>query len=113
MTTYRKWDIILVPFPFTDLSNTKKRPALIISPNDYNSEKDFVIVFITSRMIDTEKWGNYIIKEWSKAGLPKPSMIKMKFATIDKMMTIKKLGSLQQIDRKLLSEIITEFFNRE
>lgn len=46
---YEKWEIILVPFPFTDLSTTKKRPALIISPNDSDGRSDAVIALITSK----------------------------------------------------------------
>jgi len=47
---YEKWDIILVPFPFTDLTISKKRPALIVSPNVYNEKLDVVIAFITSKL---------------------------------------------------------------
>jgi len=45
ITTYNKWDIILVPFPFTDLKAVWKRPALIISPDEYNEKLDVVISF--------------------------------------------------------------------
>ena len=48
--TYKKWDIILVPFPFTDLKAVRKRPALIISPDEYNEKLDVVIAFITSKL---------------------------------------------------------------
>jgi len=37
MTPCRKWDIIIVPFPFTDLTTVKKRPALVVSPDNYNN----------------------------------------------------------------------------
>ena len=47
---YNRWDIILVPFPFTDLTTYKKRPALIISPEEYNTGQDLIIAFITSNL---------------------------------------------------------------
>lgn len=50
MITYKKWDIILVPFPFTDLKTVKKRPALVISPEEYNVGPDLIIMFITSNL---------------------------------------------------------------
>ncbi len=44
-------DIILVPFPFTDQSNSKKRPAVILSTARYNAERpDFIIMAITSQV---------------------------------------------------------------
>ena len=44
-------DVVLVPFPFTDQSGTKKRPAVVISSHDYNaSRRDIVIVAITSQV---------------------------------------------------------------
>lgn len=93
--TYRKWEIILVPFPFSDLKRTKKRPALIISPDEYNANSDVVIAFITSKIDREYILGDYRIQEWQKANLPKPSMLRMKFATIDKFVIVKKLVSRQ------------------
>jgi len=109
-TTYNKWEIILVPFPFTNLKSTKRRPALIISPDEYNEKIDVVIAFITSK-IDTEyRLGDYQIREWKKAKLPKPSKIRMKFATLDKSMIVKKIGKLSIKDISEFKKILTHFF---
>jgi mRNA interferase MazF len=62
MIHYKQWDIVLVPFPFTDLSTTKKRPGLIISPNEYNKSNDIIIAFITSNLLSESKYGDFIIK---------------------------------------------------
>lgn len=44
-------DVVLVPFPFTDQSGTKKRPAVIISSSGYNAgRRDLVIMAITSQV---------------------------------------------------------------
>lgn len=111
MIPYKKWDIILVPFPFTDLSTIKKRPALIISPDSYNDGLDFVIAFITSKIDAKERLGDYQIKYWQKANLPKPSMLRMKFATIDKRIIVKKLGSLTPKDIALYQKELIDFFS--
>jgi len=107
---YKKSDIILVPFPFTDLTSTKRRPALIISPDEYNTGADVVIAFVTSKMDLKYRTGDYKIEKWGKSNLPKPSMIRMKFATIDKSIIIKKLGKLQNTDSKLFNKLLVEFF---
>ena len=41
-------DVVLVPFPFTDQSGTKKRPAVIVSSHGYNASRcDIVVMAIT------------------------------------------------------------------
>ncbi|MCD6115838.1 type II toxin-antitoxin system PemK/MazF family toxin [bacterium] len=105
----KKWEIVLVPFPFTNLTTTKKRPALIISPDEYNEYMDVIIVFITSKMDVKYRMGDYRIKEWEKSNLPKPSMIRMKFATIDKSIIVKKIGRLHEKDVREFAEILKNF----
>ena len=112
MTHYNKWDIILVPFPFTNLKTTKKRPALIISPEEYNNKFDVVIAFITSKLDLEYRIGDYKIEDWTNANLPKPSMVRMKFATIDKSIIVKKLGRLAEKDQYNLKEILIDFFSK-
>ena len=47
-------DIVLIIYPFTNLSSTKVRPALVISSSEFNDlNKEAVCVFITSRYYDT------------------------------------------------------------
>lgn len=108
---YNKWDIILVPFPFTNLTATKRRPALIVFPNKYNEGVDVVIAFITSKLDLDRKIGDYKIQNWSQANLPKPSMIRMKFSTIDKKIIVKKLGVLDQKDVEQFRDSLITFFS--
>jgi len=84
MTTYRFGDIILVPFPFTDQTTTKKRPAVVVSSEEYNSGRpDLIIMAITSRLHQVNKLGEKLVADWQKAGLIKPSVFKPILATID------------------------------
>lgn len=107
---YNKWEIILVPFPFTNLKTTKKRPALIISPDEYNKKYDIIIAFITSKLDTEYRLGDYKIKEWERSNLPKPSMIRMKFATIDKSIVVKKIGKLGEKDIHQFKKALIDFF---
>lgn len=51
MTPFEFADIILVPFPFTDQSTTKKRPAVVISSKAYNTKRpDLIIMAMTSQI---------------------------------------------------------------
>ena len=109
---YKKWDIVLVPFPFTDLSSIKKRPGLIVSPDEYNTNQDLVIAFVTSKLNTRQRMGDYKIKEWRKANLPKPSMVRMKFATIDKSIVLKILGRLDKKDSNGFGRSLIHLFEQ-
>ena len=51
MTSFKQGNVLLVPFPFTDQTSTKKRPAVIVSSSTYNRERpDIVLVAVTSQM---------------------------------------------------------------
>lgn len=43
---YRQWDIVLIKFPFTDLTNYKLRPALIVSNNEFNKFDNIMLIWI-------------------------------------------------------------------
>lgn len=98
MTPCSRWDVVLVPFPFTDLTASKKRPALVISPDAYNAGPDVVIAFITSRLNTPSRPGDCIIEEWQASGLLKPSQLRMKLATIARSIVVKKLGRLPEVE---------------
>ena len=48
--TYNQGDIVVVDFPFTDVSQTKKRPALVLSNQTINQTGDYLLVMITSQV---------------------------------------------------------------
>jgi mRNA interferase MazF len=83
MMTYNFGDILLVPFPFTNQSSIKKRPTVVISSNNYNSQKpDLIIMAITSQLNSSLNFGEMIISDFLSAGLLKPSVVKPVITTI-------------------------------
>ena len=77
MTGFEFGDIVLVPFPFTDQSAAKKRPAVVISSAAYQRERpDIIIMAVTSQVKSAQTLGEVVIKDWQDAGLLKPSVIK-------------------------------------
>lgn len=99
MTDYKRSDVILVPFPFSDQTTTKKHPAVIISSNLYNNvSSDIVIMAITSHIDKVAGIGECLIKDWQAAGLLKPFAIKPAISTIEQKLILKKLGSLSSDD---------------
>ncbi|WP_319525366.1 type II toxin-antitoxin system PemK/MazF family toxin [uncultured Desulfosarcina sp.] len=107
MTTFNFGDIVLVPFPFTNQSAIKKRPAVIISSNEYNHNRpDIVLMAVTSQMRSADFYGDQPVKQWQQAGLLKPSVIKPICTTIEKRLVLKTLGRLQKQDMTVLDETL-------
>ena len=69
-----------------------------------------MIAYVTSQLSVSPRLGDYQIHKWKQAGLPKPSMVKMKFATVTKAIIIKTIGKLEIDDQKQLEKIILAFF---
>lgn len=108
MTRFDYGDIILVPFPFTDQSTSKKRPAIVISSAAYNTERpDLIIMAVTSQIRPTKAIGEVIVTGWQSAGLLKPSVIKPVITTIEKGLVIKIMGRLQDTDRNELEKALS------
>jgi hypothetical protein len=61
-------DVVLVPFPFTSQTNSKKRPAVIVSNRTYNTAKpDVVVMPITSRLPSFFGVGEVLVGQWHTA----------------------------------------------
>lgn len=91
----RQKQIVLVPFPFTDRSGSKRRPALIISNDKFNDGSDDVIVCaITSNMSDDAYSVTIKPEDW-KDGMYSESCVKAAtIITIDTEIVIKPIGRL-------------------
>ena len=97
-----KGKIVLIPFPFTDLTSTKLRPALVL----YGGEKDVVVAFVSSRLGKTRPVDVLIDEghsEFKRTGLKLSSNVKLdKIATISKELI---LGEIGEVGPKLKKEI--------
>lgn len=109
MIGYEFGDIVLVSFPFTDQSTSKKRPAVVISSARYHRERpDYIIMAVTSRTRSSQALGEVIVQNWQKAGLLKPSVIKPVIATIERGLVLRRLGSLDAENQTILKGAISD-----
>lgn len=104
MTSFEFGDVVLVPFPFTDQSTTKKRPTVIVSSQTYNSERPDVIVMAATSQARPANNFDIPVTDWQTAGLIKASVVKPVIATVEKALVIKRLGRLSEKDRQALAE---------
>ena len=101
--------VILVPFPFTDQTASKKRPAVVVSSKSYNDARpDIIVMAITSQMRAASGSGDLQLDEWQEAGLLKPSAVKPVIATLEQSMVSKVLGALVDSDQAQLRKMISE-----
>ena len=102
-TVYNFGDVVLVPFPFTDQTGTKRRPAVVVSSAAYNgARRDLVLMAVTSQVRATTSIGEVVVAEWKKAGLLKPSVIKPVLTTVEKGLVLRTLGQLEASDQSAL-----------
>ena len=106
--SYKRGDVVLVRFPFTDLTTTKRRPALVISTDLYNqSQINLIIAAITSQT-RRSGIGDCLIQNWREAGLVKPSQVKAVIATIEQNLVLKKLGTLAPNDMEIVEQALAK-----
>lgn len=101
-----KGDIVLIPFPFTDLSGLKNRPALILA----DTETDITVSFITTQIKWQEEF-DIILEPSQENGLKRPSVLRLsKLATIDKDLVIGKLGNLSLDELSIVDKNLVKIF---
>ncbi len=106
-TGYSFGDVVLVPFPFTDQSATKRRPAVVISSGAYHrAMPDLLIMAITSQVRSVRAVGEFRVKDWAHAGLLKPSAVKAVVTTIERTLVLKRLGRFRVEDQQSLRRSI-------
>ena len=102
-------DVVLVPFPFTDQSGAKKRPAVIVSGSAYNTgRRDLVIMAITSQVQQPLGFAEALVADWQAAGLIKPSVLKPVFTTIEQGLVVRTMGKLSAGDLRALRETVAQ-----
>lgn len=112
---FKKGVIVLVPFPFTDLSANKVRPALIVSNNLF-CENNVVVVFISSKTEKNPQKTDFIIrnsdKNFTRTGLKMDSIIRInKIATLDKKIVLGELGNITKQMQKEIDERLKLLFD--
>ena len=100
----KKGDIVLIPFPFSDLSGSKLRPAVVL----FTTDKDVTINFITSQLYLLSEYDIQVLPSASN-GLKRTSLIRVgKFATVDKDLVVGRLGSIENKYEILLNKSLMQ-----
>lgn len=98
-TVFNQGGILIVPFPFSDLTSVRQRPVLVLSKKDYNEKcEDLITCGITSNLKDTIC--SVLIDDSNilEGRLPTKSRIKFdKIFTLDRSIVIKKIARINKV----------------
>jgi len=105
---YSKGDVILLPYPFTNLTTTKVRPAIVVN-SCQNKYTDIFVVPITSKTgnLDT---GEFILTDWQSIGLNVVSAVKRGCVLVETSLIKQKVGNLSENDIKELNNSLKIWF---
>ncbi|MBI3876151.1 MAG: type II toxin-antitoxin system PemK/MazF family toxin [Verrucomicrobia bacterium] len=106
-TSYNRGAVVLLPFPFSDQSSAKIRPAVVASPR-YPSD-DLLVVGVTS-VGESLRPGEFPIRSWREAGLIHPSFVKRAVASVSASLVRRQLGQLGDSDLAKLDDAIRLWF---
>jgi len=117
MTNCNQGDVILAPFPFTDLTMVKQRPALVLSADWFNTSRDdCVVAAITSQIPSKLQPDEYRLSasDLGAGGLPKPSLVRLgKLFTISRRLLRKRLGTLPKATMVVVLKQMEQVFHEQ
>ena len=106
--TFEPFDVVVVPFPFTDREAERRRPALIVSSPDFNeTHAQSILAMITSA---GGEWPSDVaLLDWSEAGLSVPCKVRLKLFTLDDALILRKAGALSERDAEAVRSSLARF----
>ena len=106
MPSSSKNDIILVRYPFSDLSGSKVRPAIVVSAS--HSSHDIFIVPLTSKTVPLLA-GEFLLADWKAGGLNVATAVKRGLYTVHQSLIVKTVGRLSPRDTPQLQRSLREW----
>ena len=102
--TFSPSDILVVPFPFVDSPQSKKRPVVVLSNREFNAVNEHYVAAMITTASHSNWLGDTPIKDLNEAGLKHPSFIRLKLFTLDARMVLKKIGTLSEKDKRAFEQ---------
>ena len=106
---FEPFDVVVVPFPFTEKLVTKKRPALVVSSASFNDQHDHLILAMITTARRTRWVSDVELSDWENANLAVPCKVRFKLFTLDSQLILRRLGNLSEADRVSVQTAIKYF----
>lgn len=108
MNDHRPGDVLLVEVPFTDLSQSKKRPAVVL----LSRQRDHLVAFLTSRL-DQVGSDDYVLTASTENGLAVNSAVLVtKLFTLHDSLIVRRLGQLSRSDHRAMIQRLVALLER-
>jgi mRNA interferase MazF len=101
MPSYLRNEVLLVHYPFTDLTQTKVRPAVVVQAP--HPSPDLILVPLTSQ-VTTLRVGEFVLADWAATGLHVPTAVKRGVYTIHPRLVVQRLRLLSSNDSQQLEQ---------
>jgi mRNA interferase MazF len=106
---FQSWDVVLVPFPYTERNYTKVRPALVISTDTLSTKAGKYFLAMITSATHARTYGDVLISDLKLAGLPAESIVRpSKIATFEEASFVRRVGTLAVKDRKAVTTQLRE-----
>jgi mRNA interferase MazF len=110
-TSFDSGDVILVRFPFTDLSGAKQRPAVVLSTAAYSARYgDLIFIPLTSQ---PQPDPALALTDWSSAGLLRPTWVKPLIASVTQRAVARAVGRVAATDVQAVQHAVRVMIDRQ
>ena len=96
---WNRGDVVLIPFPYSDLSATKTRPTVVVSIPEFQVRHgELILAYLSSQLAQAHTELDYLLADWNAAGLLKPTIMRPRLAVIQEKLIVHHVGSLSERD---------------
>ena len=101
--TYEPWSVVVVPFPFVDRRQRKRRPALLLSPLKFQDGHGCTLLGMITDARNPRWPTDVLIGDLTAAGLNFASVFRCKLFTLDNRLILAAIGGLSRSDRSAVA----------
>ena len=104
---FKPFDVVVVPFPFTDGPKSKRRPAMVLSSSNFSEKIGHSLMAMITSAKNVPWPLDVPIRDLKKAGLPSESVVRMKLFTLDHRFVIRIIGTLAESDQRAIKKSLS------
>ncbi len=106
--TCDRWEVVVVPFPFSERPGAKRRPCVVLSSVLFNRSGHTVLAMVTTAA--HRPWpGDVVVEDLEASGLPRACVVRLKIFTLDNRLLVRRLGRLGAADRQAVAGAVARY----